>query len=1582
MRTLAIALLTAVASAGGDPTCEWDTTVLALQPAPSACFEKLLFDCAGTSGNKLCEAHCRACPCADDGAFAGSIGPHEIFSMAEVCKQLGVGWSGATLSAGTTAAPSATAAPTAAATSAAPVDCEVTAWSDWGGCSVSCGSGTWTRTRIIKEAQGGGAACSKGIDGYGRGKSIASKILHGRRQSTMQDRRGCNEHLCPPSTSQHCNCDPRVHLARDVVCRVKCGATNGCRMRITHPGHVCTKQHSEAGTHPAAWPWTTAQDTCAKYKSLATTNYHRCIHTSRTECACCDCAEGEEHKCSPGTSQNERAAAAPTKGLSCTPCAAGSYTDKAGMPTCIPCAAGHYADKAGMPKCEPCPRGAVVATTGSLGCGACAAGHYADVTGLTHCQTCSAGRSSFGASGTGCLDCFPGTYALEGAATCTSCGALSFQPASGQSACIAVQVQPLDTHYLISEHTAAADRVYGETTVCEGGEYETNAPTATSDRVCASHSMCAADQFETEAPGAHSDRECRAVRKCGATEFESTPPTATSDRACTLHSACIAGTFEVAPPGPFSDRSCQAWSTCAAGTFETSAPSAAADRACSAHTTCSAVQWEAVAAGTHADRVCKAYAVCSTEEWESKAPTATADRACTAHTTCSDVQWESYPAGDHSDRECKDHTTCSGAQWESTAPTAFSDRGCSQATTCTTDQWESTALAEAADRECTSCGTCGHGEKRVECGGSTPGRCVYDCHFADNCFAAPNGTPWLASTSSWTKGSFPTFPETVGIGDRKKVLLDSNIRGAGVRIVMDGIIDLDGFKLEVGARTCTALEYSTKEPTITSDRHCPLLTVCTPSEWESSPPAAQANRVCTPLTTCAASGGASQFVAVEPSHTSDRECQAHVVCSATQWEAKAAGPKHDRQCREHTVCTGTEHETRAAATHHDRQCVPLAQCTGDEYEAVAPTTTSDRVCATKTVCSAAQFELAPPTYIADRRCQQKVCSTCDGGEPALGTACAAEGGPECATCHAGFMQAGTRCIDVDECADGRNGKCEQLCTNMPGSYECGCRSGWFMAGALDNFHPCKRCDALPNCSAVQCSGVSNSACTACNAGYKLRNGICEDRDECAASNGGCEGTCTNIAGSRTCSCPPGKFAPTATACAACPALVQCTDVRCSTTDDAACHACAAGYVLRSGKCEDRDECAAANGGCEGTCTNTVGSRACSCAHGKFLSGDVACLECGTLPNCLDARCAGSAATIECAVCAAGYSVGGGGRCEDIDECAESSPCDQQCANTAGSYSCSCEANFVARGDSCVGPLSSVTCAPTGPVRKYTGAIKHVSLACNGPCHYTLDAGHGALMGDFLTKEWHCDTCTPGSKSTSELIEPFAVTGWRRTSGSAGSALRYHLEGSVDDVVWRTICASVAFDGTVQHCDGSVVRYVRIAKDAGTTGAINGYIELHGRTVPKTCAAPVYKCARKQQLYAGQVTHVDHACAGSACRGSPEALMADFMVKQWHCDTCGAGSTSTAELIKPFYVSGWKRESGSRMLQTYHLEGSADNQSWSTICPTVAFDGSVHACDDKRLVKYVRLVKDSGAEGPWNGPIQLLGTPDCKLDLLQ
>ena len=70
-------------------------------------------------------------------------------------------------------------------------------------------------------------------------------------------------------------------------------------------------------------------------------------------------------------------------------------------------------------------------------------------------------------------------------------------------------------------------------------------------------------------------------------------------------------------------------------------------------------------------------------------------------------------------------------------------------------------------------------------------------------------------------------------------------------------------------------------------------------------------------------------------------------------------------------------------------------------------------------------------------------------------------------------------------------------------------------------------------------------------------------------------------------------------------------------------------------CEDRDECAEENGGCQQLCVNTPGSYHCSCEHGFRWSEAT-------------------------------------GVCEDIDECAEdSSECSHGCVNTEGGVQCSC-----------------------------------------------------------------------------------------------------------------------------------------------------------------------------------------------------------------------------------------------------------------------------------------------------------------------
>jgi hypothetical protein len=89
----------------------------------------------------------------------------------------GPGDSGACNASDPTPTPTATPAPTPTATPAPPViDCVVTAWSDWGACSATCGGGTQPRSRqVVTEPQNGGAACP-----------------------ALTDQRACNDQPCMP----------------------------------------------------------------------------------------------------------------------------------------------------------------------------------------------------------------------------------------------------------------------------------------------------------------------------------------------------------------------------------------------------------------------------------------------------------------------------------------------------------------------------------------------------------------------------------------------------------------------------------------------------------------------------------------------------------------------------------------------------------------------------------------------------------------------------------------------------------------------------------------------------------------------------------------------------------------------------------------------------------------------------------------------------------------------------------------------------------------------------------------------------------------------------------------------------------------------------------------------------------------------------------------------------------------------------------------------------------------------------------------------------------------------------------------
>ena len=82
-------------------------------------------------------------------------------------------------------------------------------------------------------------------------------------------------------------------------------------------------------------------------------------------------------------------------------------------------------------------------------------------------------------------------------------------------------------------------------------------------------------------------------------------------------------------------------------------------------------------------------------------------------------------------------------------------------------------------------------------------------------------------------------------------------------------------------------------------------------------------------------------------------------------------------------------------------------------------------------------------------------------------------------CDVGYEMSNARCEDIDECADLKNGGCDQLCINKPGGFMCDCRKG-----------------------------------------YKARGLFCSDENECLLNNGHgpCQDTCTNTNGGYLCSC--------------------------------------------------------------------------------------------------------------------------------------------------------------------------------------------------------------------------------------------------------------------------------------------------------------------------------------------------------------------------------------------------------------------------------------------------------------------------------
>ncbi|WAR05736.1 FBN1-like protein [Mya arenaria] len=237
------------------------------------------------------------------------------------------------------------------------------------------------------------------------------------------------------------------------------------------------------------------------------------------------------------------------------------------------------------------------------------------------------------------------------------------------------------------------------------------------------------------------------------------------------------------------------------------------------------------------------------------------------------------------------------------------------------------------------------------------------------------------------------------------------------------------------------------------------------------------------------------------------------------------------------------------------------------------------------------------------------------------------------------------------------------------------------------------CAIGQNCSDVSATGHTENGpaynCSECPDGYTVVGTKCEDIDECNTTTP-CDSNsvCTNTPGSYYCTCNMGFRLSTSnrTVCLATPPDA-CNAINCSgavgcTTDadnDARCF-CNAGYSLIAGNntCTDTNECD--NGPCSQTCSNSEGSFSCSCLTGYKLGTDrVSCTQCpyptfgeNCASTCQCGRGANRCDSVRGCICNSGWQ---GVNCDgDINECNTPNVCNdanKECANTIGSYTCSC-----------------------------------------------------------------------------------------------------------------------------------------------------------------------------------------------------------------------------------------------------------------------------------------------------------------------
>ena len=595
-----------------------------------------------------------------------------------------------------------------------PVNCVVTAWSQWTPCSTSCGTGYQQRSR----------------------KPTRSPVMGGTACPGLSDTKTCNTQACP------IDCVVSPFSAWD-ACSAQCGGGTQVRRRSVHQANVfgggecpSLRQEQACNTHCCAGnegnevggcqpctPGRFQPSNDAKGKCTACPIAHYQDLSGKAYCNVC--AAG---KYSSGTGAN-----------ACTQCAAGSFA-KASRRKCDECEAGKFSLQ-GWSFCTQCPHGQVNTKRGQSACTACAAGKFARGKG-TLCSACDSGtfipskftpqvykvwtkERSWQGQCTLFAPCDAGQELVDRTPTdsgeCKKCAAGRYKGIAGtwETTCSTCLGCPAGQH-----RTGCGDRKAGQCVACSSGHYKENgAEIGAFDASCKAFTVCESGKFLFGA-SATSQGECRS---CAAGKFKF--GRGQWNTQCTACQKCNAGQFLDkcggknggfclgCPSGKFQPASNQVrCETCPTGHYAQESDAQRLKYVGSTECTACATGRFAAAPGS---AQCEG---CPTGKYNDQSGKASCYGRC--DTGCPSGSWRkgcsALSAG-----KC---TACPSGKY--TIPFHF---GCIDASACMVGDFHTAKGCQRCPSgkfkdvigksPCSTCGACPQGKTRVGCGEDEPGTC-------------------------------------------------------------------------------------------------------------------------------------------------------------------------------------------------------------------------------------------------------------------------------------------------------------------------------------------------------------------------------------------------------------------------------------------------------------------------------------------------------------------------------------------------------------------------------------------------------------------------------------------------------------------------------------------------------------------------------------------------------------------------------------------------------------------------------------------------------------------------------------------